>query len=180
MSLEHKAFIFDNDGFSHELKPLLESALDSGNVDQIRNFIILNQPALVDPYEGEPLDDDWENRIEDKDAHQYGDFALTKYYSPIDDKGLGSEWEYFQQIFLDSSELSFSPVLGFPIGTDDNLFDPGKMGSYFQSPSEVHESLGRVKQFEKVVPEEHLAIFEKFKNFLEQAVTEKKGIYVTF
>lgn len=180
MSFEHKAFIFDDDGFSSELKPLLESSLRSGNADQIRMFVVSNKPSLTDPYEGEPLDDDWENMIEDKDAHQYGDFALTKYYSPIDDRGLGSEWERVQKMFPDNSGLSFSPVLGMPVGTDSEFFDPGKMGSYFQSNSEVRESLNRMKKLEEMVPDDLLDPFEEFKSLLEQAVNEKKGIYVTF
>lgn len=180
MSIEHKAFIFDSNSFSRELKLLLESSLRSGDVDLVRTFIFSNKALLTDPYEGEPLDEDWEDMIEGKSVHQYGDFALTKYYSPKDDRGLGLEWESVQNIFTEDSELRFSPVLGLPLGAGSHFFDPGNMGSYFQSESEARESLDRVNKVEETVPGDLLDSFEEFKSLLEQALNEKKGIYVTF
>ena len=180
MSFEHKAFVFDSDGFNRELRPLLESALHSGGIEQIRMFIVSNKSSLVDPYEGGALGDDWEDMIEDKDVHQYGDFAITKYYSPAEDRGLGTEWECIKNIILDASELGYSPILGLPVGTDGEFFDPGKMGSYFQSEEEVRESLNSLKKYELSVPDGSRELFEEFKGLLDQAVNEQKGIYVTF
>ncbi|ROL70990.1 hypothetical protein BK634_07525 [Pseudomonas chlororaphis] len=180
MSYEHKAFIFDIDGFNRELKPLLEGSLRSGNIDQVRDFIISNKQSLVDPYEGFALEDDWEDMIESKDVHQYGDFALTKYYSPTDDRGLGLWWSVSQELFSDESKLRFSPFLGVPLGSDENFFDPGKMGSYFQTQNEVSESLSKVLEVEGKVPDDALEAVREFKKMLEQAIDEKKGVYITF
>ncbi|NMZ19019.1 hypothetical protein HBO08_18560 [Pseudomonas rhodesiae] len=58
MSFEHKAFIFDFDSFDSELRPLLEASLRSGNIEPLRCFILSNKELLVDPYEGDALDDD--------------------------------------------------------------------------------------------------------------------------
>ena len=63
MSLEHKAFIFDAGKFSNELKPHLEADLRTGQSGQIRAFIISNLSFLTDPYEGEELDEYWEDTI---------------------------------------------------------------------------------------------------------------------
>lgn len=180
MSIKHKAFIFDSYNFNNELRPLIESSLLTSNVEKIREFILANKSFITDPYEGEPLDETWEDMIEDHDVHQYGDFALTKYYSPIDDKGLGAEWEKIQKIFSEDSKLDFSPVLGFPVGAESELFDPGKMGSYFQSQSEAQDSLVRLRDIENEVSDDWVDSFEEFKGLLELAAKEKKGIYVTF
>lgn len=180
MSFEHKAFVFDIDRFSRELKPLLESCLSSGNIDQVRDFIVSNKRFLVDPYEGVALDDSWEDMIEEKDPHQYGDFALTRYYSPADDRGLGSWWSPVQELVSDKSGLSFSPFLGVPIGSDEAFFDPGKMGSYFQTTYEVSESLSKLLEVTGKIPDEALEVVGEFKKMLERAIGEKKGLYVTF
>ncbi|RMO97620.1 hypothetical protein ALQ33_01459 [Pseudomonas syringae pv. philadelphi] len=180
MSYEHKAFIFDIDSFGSEFKPLLESCLLSGNVDQVRDFVVSNKQFLVDPYEGIPLDDNWEDMIEEKDVHQYGDFALTKYYSPVDDRGLGIWWSVIQEIPFDKNKLSSSPFLGVPVGSDEVFFDPGKMGSYFQTENEVIDSLNKLLEIEVKVQNDALEDFREFKKLLEQAIDEKKGIYVTF
>lgn len=180
MSYEHKAFIFDIDGFSRELKPLLESCLCLGNIDQMRNFIVYNRQSLVDPYEGFALEEDWENMIETKDVHQYGDFALTKYYSPTEDRGLGLLWHMVQELLNDKHKLTSSPFLGVPLGSDEVFFDPGKMGSYFQSQNKVAESLRKILEVEGKVPDDALEAVRVFKKMLEQAMYEKKGVYITF
>ncbi len=180
MSLEHKVFILDSESFYHELKPLIEQCLRSSNVDEIREFILMNKSSLSDPYEGEQLADDWEDMIEDKDVHQYGDFALTKYYSPIFEMGLGTDWENIKKLFDGIQEQSFSPILGVPLGIEGEYFDPGKMGSYFQNSSEVKESLSILNMIEESVPSDLIENYYEFKKILELAVKENKGLYVTF
>lgn len=180
MSMEHKAYIFDFDTFSRELKPIMEAGLQSGSIDQIRAFIHSNKSSLCDPYEGEPLEDDWEDMIEDKDIHQYGDFAITKYYSPQQDKGMGYDWEDLQKIVLTGTGMKHSPILGVPLESDDNIFDPGKMGSYFQDNAQVLESLSAIRRIEGLLSGSLKDTAIRFRNLLEQAVREDKGIYVTF
>lgn len=180
MSFEHKAFIFDFDSFDSELRPLLENSLRSGNIEPLRCFIISNRKLLVDPYEGDALDDDWEDMIEDKDAHQYGDFALTKYYSPKDDQGLGVKWADLQEIISNRGKLNISPFLGAPVGVDDEFFDPGKMGSYFQTTNEVSESLKKIQEIKGELADNLLEDLEKYESFLGQTSLVGKGVYVTF
>ncbi|WP_146259908.1 hypothetical protein [Pseudomonas sp. URMO17WK12:I2] len=180
MSLEHKAFVFDFYRFRGELKPILESSLRSGDTHSLFEFIVANKDILVDPYQGEALDESWEDMIEERDAHQYGDFALTKYYSPLEDQGLGVEWEGLQELMPHSANVSFSPFLGAPIVVGEEIFDPGKMGAYFQSESEVVESLSVLTAFESVVPKNYIDGFVRFKCLLERAIDEGRGIYITF
>ncbi len=43
MSMEHRAFIFDDDRFDSELRNLLLNAGLSNNIDKIKNFIEQNK-----------------------------------------------------------------------------------------------------------------------------------------
>jgi hypothetical protein len=132
MSMEHKAYLFDWGAFEREVRAILEQALRSQIGSAMVEFIAEHVAAIKDPYEGEALGPEWEQMLEAKDVHQYGDFALTKYYDPTADIGLGHEWETSQEAL---AKLGFdaSLVLGVVVGTDGNPFDPGKLGSYFQS-----------------------------------------------
>src|SRR5262245_21828213 len=133
--MEHKAFLFAYEPFDAELRPLLEDDLRNHNYRKVRAFALANLDTPRDPYEGEPLRADWESLIETRDTHQYGDFALTKYYDPIADIGLGQSWEGLQELI--EGEVPRSPLLGSTIGPIGEPFDPGKMGSYFQNPGDV-------------------------------------------
>jgi hypothetical protein len=62
-------------------------------------------------------------------------------------------------------------LLGIAIGPATNLFDPGGMGSYFQTPHEVARSLkvlGAVPQL------------AQYCEGLTRAVNNSRGLYVTF
>jgi hypothetical protein len=181
MAMEHKAFVFDYDGFTGELSKALLAALQSGDVRGLREFITANLESLKDPYEGEPLDDDWESLVNPKDAHQYGDFALTKFYDPTADIGLAHRWEGLEQL-LDTELGSGSGtaiLLGKPFGPSKNPFDPGKMGAYFQSPGDVRENLRRLRELTLRKPElgEKLGAWI---DVLDRASEEARGLYVTF
>jgi len=173
--MEHKAFIFDYERFSHELFPILDRALISDECGSVIEFIRENHAWLKDPYEGETLPSDWETLLEIKDVHQYGDFALTKYYDPSEDLGLGASWQEIQQLV--PGHHTFSPILGFTIGPNENLFDPGKMGSYFQTYDRVSQSLGNLQEFAQGIPSIDI---NQALEILERVLVSQKGLYVTF
>ena len=144
MSMSHKAFVFDYDGFQSELRGLLEHSLQTGNAALLNEFINARRSELKDPYEGEPLDEGWESLLECKDAHQYGDFALTLYYGPSCDIGLGTDWQSIREA-LTLEGIGNQALIGEPVGPASRPFDPGKMGSYFQSPATAHENWLRLE-----------------------------------
>ena len=174
--LEHKAFLFDYPQFTCELLPILEHSLTTNDCAQLISFIWDNIGLLSDPYEGEPLTPSWETDfIETADAHQYGDFALTKYYTPLNDIGLGYSWISVKDAIPDNKGLS--PILGSVIGSPDNPFDPGKMGSYFQSNMRVQKNFEFLQTItEQKTPEE----LDKAVGLLMQPFRLQKGLYVTF
>src|SRR5215468_5200920 len=157
MSMSHKAFVFDYEAFESQLRAILERALRTRDVGEIRAFIMANRAALRDPYEGEPLGADWEDLLERKDVDEYGDFALTRYYDPTRDIGLGDDWH----------EVPERMILGVPLVVEGRAFDPGKQGSYFQPPALVQAHLQALG-----------ADLEPVRKMLEAAAG--KGLYVTF
>jgi hypothetical protein len=175
--MEHKAFLFDYDAFERELRPILEDALRSGDCGVLVSFITRNLRWLRGPYEGDVLRADWQAMIETKDAHQYGDFALTKYYDATADVGLGAAWQSIQDLLARDPTLAVSPMLGSAIGPKDEPFDPGKMGSYFQSPDDVRAHYRYLLSRASTEPSDDLS---QAMQMLEAAVKAKKGLYVTF
>lgn len=176
--MEHKAFVFDFDGFTRELEGILLEALETDDVSGLKSFINDNLESLKDPYEGEPLDSDYESMMESKDVETFGDFALTKYYDPQEDIGLGYEWDIADKL-PENSFQNGSPILGTPLGTAPAIFDPGKMGSYFQSASLVAENLNSLNS---ISPENSAdsAFLESAIEMLENAKVADRGLYITF
>jgi hypothetical protein len=178
MSMEHKAFIFDYEAFELELKDVLETALDLNESSGLENFIKLNMDHLTDPYEGDRLTENWTDMLKYKDPHEYGDFALTKFYNPIEDIGLGYDWVDVEELLSSQSRENIS-ILGNPIGKEDNYFDPGKMGSYFQSLSTILGNRRRIDVFATKEPDS-IELLNLVTYILDTAISLKKGLYITF
>lgn len=178
MSMLHKAYIFDFESFDRELKPLLESALRSQDGGALVDFVSSSIGCLVDPYEGEPLTKDWLNMVEVQDIHQIGDFAITKYYNPKDDIGLGDGWESIQELLPADVRFEISPILGSPVGSEQGVFDPGKMGSYFQSRDQVNASLDLLGRMH--TRSTRSKVMSDAIEMIRKAKTAASGLYVTF
>jgi hypothetical protein len=172
MTMEHKAYVFDYAAFERELRPILEQALTTSDCRGLVAFIEANHDELTDPYEGEPLGDGWLDLVETADAHQYGDFALTKYYDVLEDCGLGGNWTEAQDA-APVTTAGNSPLLGHTVGPAETPFDPGKQGSYFQGPSELAESKDIVVRGARA-PWRGAVVA-----MLDEALAAGKGLYVT-
>lgn len=176
MAMLHKAFMFDFAGFEAELKATLVGSLLSGETEPLKTFIEENMRFLEHPDGEGPLQDEWREQIPAEDVHAYGDVALTKYYDPEGDIGLDEDWQELQDILAEyiSDE---SPILGLPLGPPGNVFDPGRMGSYFQSESDVVRNLAFLGSLdEKIFRETSSEAIE----MLTIASRGGKGLYVTF
>lgn len=170
MAMSHKAYAFDWQGFEFDLHPLLMAALATDDSTELATFIDGNRKTLSDPYEGEPLPEDWRAALENRDVHEYGDYALTRFYDPADECGIAEEWAEISERL---PEAAATALLGFSVGPPERLFDPGRYGSYFQTPTQVRESLAVLKPLG--VPE-----LTRFVELLERCATEGRGVYVTF
>ncbi|HEY4375308.1 MAG TPA: hypothetical protein VGN52_25515 [Burkholderiales bacterium] len=170
--MEHKAYLFDWTAFERDaLHGLLQSALATGDTEGLAGYIGDHLEDLKNPYDAGPLDEYWEELLEAKDAHEYGDFALTRFYDPAEDGGIGAEWMQVDGLLAAPDDKA--ALLGTAFGKGETCFDPGRMGSYFQTPAQVADSLRRVRQMGR--PE-----LEEFAGLLAAAAAAGSGIYVTF
>jgi hypothetical protein len=170
MPMEHKAYAFEWSRFELDLYALLVEALTADDTAKLEMYIDRHLGELTDPYEGEPLSADWRDALEKRDVHEYGDYALTRFYDPADCWGIGYEWARLSDEIL---EPAANAMLGFPIGPAENLFDPGRYGSYFQTPKLVRESLSSLQPHAC----QDLA---RYLELLEMCVCDRRGVYVTF
>ncbi len=172
MSMSHKAYAFDWRSFeSDELHHLLVAALESGDPATIARYIEAHRDQTKDPYEGQPIEQGWEATLENRDVHEYGDFALTRFYDPADDRGLAESW---LTVDAELAEQDRWALLGSPLGNPGHEFDPGRQGSYFQTPEQVGESLLRVERMGQARE------LESYARLLRSCVADRLGVYVTF
>lgn len=170
MSFDHKAFEFDWHGFSNELAPLLHQVLAQDKAEELCRFIEDNLSHCSNPYDGEPLEAGWQSSLEAADVQAFADFALTRYYEPLRDFGLAGGWQDLAEA-LDQEQQA--ALLGEAFGPSTRLFDPGRQGSYFQTPEQVNLSLHRLSGSEQ----EEIAAF---RGRLALVAANGKGVYVTF
>ena len=166
----HKAYALDHLAFTTDLAPTLYEALASGHDAALAEFISRNLARLTFPWEAKPLPADWRSVLENGDVHEVGDLALTLYYDADADCGIQEHWLALEERLPSAARAS---LLGEPFGPPDAVFDPGRMGSYFQSPSLAAQS--RDALHSRSEPE-----LQPFRALLDQVARLSKGIYVTF
>lgn len=129
MAMEYKAYAFDWSAFEVGLKPLLVEALGANDTAKLQAFINQHLGNLTDPYEGDPLSADWKDTLENSDVHEYGDYALTRYYDPADNRGIGYEWVRLSE---ELAPPAAHAMLGFASDQPNTGSIPGAMGHIFR------------------------------------------------
>lgn len=170
MSMCHKAFILDYGPFEREIAPILFEALLAGDSRDLAKFIDANQQSLALPWDASPLPSAWRTVVGSRDVQQVADIVLTKYYDADEDHGLQEHWTAVSERLPNEARLS---LLGEPFGPTTMLFDPGRMGAYFQDPARVVQSLQVLRRL--CHPE-----LREFCGLLERAVGLQRGLFVTF
>jgi hypothetical protein len=168
--ISHKSFEIRWEAFATELLPVLLRALSTGATDELGVFVDENLDDCCDPNEGYPLSVEWRDDLLNGDVHDFADYALTKFYDPAQDFGIG---EARYDIERGLAPKARAALLGSPIGPQGNLFDPGRQGSYFQDPSAAASSL-------KTLAGHRGSSLDPFILLLETAVASGNGVYVTF
>lgn len=170
MSMCRKAYAFDYTAFARELAPALFESLATGSTERLVAFVDDNLVALTCPWDASPLPNDWRAVVREEDVQEIGDYCLTKYYDTDDDGGLQESWiEIYDKLPAEAKPCA----LGKPFGPPENLFDPGRGGSYFQNSADVllsRDSLSRVD----------VAGLEPYLALLERATQSRRGLYATF
>lgn len=166
MSFDHKAFEFAWTEFSQQLLPILSLALEHNETESLRSFIATNLGHCRNPYSGALLSLGWEDGLEVGDVQELGDFALTRYYNPTDDHGLGGDWTIIEQQIPQAGKTAL-------LGSSLPRFDPGRQGAYFQTASQVAASA-------RVLATVANSSLGSYQSFLAQVASRNFGVYVTF
>ncbi len=179
MAMEHKAFAFDYTTFVTDLSDRLYHALEAEAPELLEEYIRANEADLKDPYSGDPLPPDWDALLEQRDVQEYGDIALTRFYDPTEDIGLSTTWQHLDDLLRQEFGGQPSPILGIPFGPTHNLFDPGRMGTYFQSPTLVRTNLDQLESLLKQKLSLSLQLGDAVE-MLRQPIATGQGLFVTF
>lgn len=180
MPVEHRAFLFNWQGFNEDLRVILEPSLSSGDVEELVAFNRQHLVNLRDPYSRQRLEGDWESKLRFRDAQELGDYGMTEYYDPRADIGLGIDGDRLEELydaFGINPSFGMVPVLGAILGPEDNPFDPGRLGSYFQTPEHV---VGNQLYLSKRAEELDILELDAAVTMLNRAVTANTGLYITF
>ncbi|HLY27112.1 MAG TPA: hypothetical protein VKQ72_12280 [Aggregatilineales bacterium] len=175
--MEHKAFLFDYDAFVTELAPVLQDALLSNDAVALADFLDQNLADLRHPMEHHKLDEDWRSELVEVDVQIVADLALTKYYDPREDYGLGEAWDDLWD-FLEEFGLQ-EVMLGRAFGRGERIFCPGTIGSYFQTPEQVTDNLKRLDELYQDNPEIEDEL-DEIGILFQRAARARRGLYVTF
>jgi len=177
VSMSHKAYAFDWSAFVRdELHNVLLDALSSGDERGLIRYIEANRHYINDRYGGGPLSADWKDSLGNYDVHEIADFALTRFYDPMENYGIDHYW--LDLGFEHLPEAGQAALLGTPLGT---YFDPGRQGSYFQIPQEVVRSLASIRRIDlSNMDVDQRESWEQFKKLLEECAKAGSGLYVTF
>jgi hypothetical protein len=178
VALCHKAFAFDWSSFQRDkLFTLLARALEDDRKEELQVYIAEARTLLKDPYQGEPLEGDWMEVLENRDVHEFGDYALTRFYNPSEDIGISDQW---MSIDARLPENAKAAMLGAPFGRQGNYFDPGRLGSYFQPPDGVQRSMSLLEECDLFREGTQGDALARYKLGLKDCVTKGLGLYVTF
>ena len=169
--LEHKAYLIDDIGFEKGLRPIFRMADSREKRQQLESFCDTNASLIKSPYDGIDVGDGWRSVQETETILELADIALTAFYDPADDIGLGYEYsEISERLKPVVAKLGFSPALGNPIEFGSDLFDPGFSGSYIMPCSDVVESVDALMS----------SNFDALFQMLRKAKNQNRGLYVTF
>ncbi len=199
MSMEHKAFIFDTCLFSAELLPIMEVCIPKNDVASLKDFVRAHLANAHSPYSGEALQAEWELELCAGDILEAVDFAMTCYYFPEEDRGLGEAWDALLETLRKMKPRGLDAeraVLGKPLKVGGLEIDPGRMGTGFvqaEDISGVHDSLRRlrVKMQSAKLPlakdllyelsgEELMEAYDNLTELYKDATEENKGLLFTF
>ena len=189
MSMIHKAYEFDWEIFSTELLDIIEVAFKQQKITAIEEFIDSNYEKLTNMWDEEPLKKDWlagKNdwrtgfSVKDQTGNEYSieqlilnyaDVALTKYYDYVDgDNGIADDWCRYNDALNPEQKHA---LLGDVIKVNGLEFDPGGMGTYFQSREQALKSY----EILKGLSYEELSAYVQL---LAKVVENGKGVLVTF
>ncbi|WP_288151369.1 hypothetical protein [Phocaeicola sartorii] len=193
MSMDHKAFVFDTKKFHAEIEPVMKDSVK--NTEVAHQYICDHLDELQSPYTGDELDESWEEEFGEFTLQVYFDILLTACYDVEDDRGLGEMWDAVNEVIkeLDVFEEGELPVTGWEVQIDEVVVDPGMQGLGMIDCDEVAEILKILKEnrdeaanaepedlLYETEPEEWMEAYDDLCSLYEEALSQKKGVLLTF
>jgi hypothetical protein len=179
MSMNHKAYVFEDEAFDKELSVPLANALRKNDPKILLPFIDSHREQLKWK-RTDPMPKDLHAWCMEEGVQQAGDLALTAFYDPEAEIGLGPAWHQMHEL-LDSIDVdAVGTLCGEPF-VARVVFNPGGLGAYFQTADEVWGNRDGLKSIlrrnRKWVP-----IFAPASAMLETALQtgNGKGLFVWF
>lgn len=182
MSYFHKAHVFAWRAFESELAPTLHRALTDDDREPLLAFVQLNRARCRDLIYGEPLTDNWRHALTAGVVQEAADLAVTAYYDLNSDFGLGDAWGELDELLPPRVRAA---LLGTTFGPPARPFDPGRMGSYFQSEHEAAQSLRALRRYTHPVLARvtFRTVSRELRDYtqaLASALEPSLGLFVTF
>ncbi|GFI00562.1 hypothetical protein [uncultured Phocaeicola sp.] len=191
--MDHKAFVFDTKKFHAEIEPVMKDSVK--NTEVAHQYICDHLDELQSPYTGDELDESWEEEFGELTLQVYFDILLTACYDVEDDRGLGEMWDTVNEVIkeLDVFEEGELPVTGWEVQIDEVVVDPGMQGLGMIDCDEVAEILKILKEnryeaanaepedlLYETEPEEWMEAYDDLCSLYEEALSQKKGVLLTF
>ena len=196
MSMGHRAFLFDTNKYHAEIEKIIETCCSSGEISLIKQYIDGHIEEFSSPYTLEPLEQDWEQELENGDMQEYFDFLLTACYDCEDDIGLAEAWDAVNEVikllgFMVGAEKC---VLGTAVSYHGTVVDPGRMGLGIVEAAEISELKEKLlenkekledisvseDQMYDLTQDEIYDAYNELCNIYKEAEKEGKGILFTF
>ena len=164
MSTLHKAFVFDEAAFRRELAPILDRHDDTA----LENFISDHRAELRDPETGTALELSWREKPENEGRGRRAALALTAYYDPTANIGLGNAASKYRFALMDLYPEGRVFVAGGSLGVPEG---------YFQSAPYVAESTAILERLRSDFPLK-ADVIDPVLAMLQTAATASRGLYI--
>ncbi|WP_309716122.1 hypothetical protein [Armatimonas sp.] len=166
MSNLHKAFVFDEAAFRRDLAPILDRHDDAA----LEHFISDHRAQLRNPRNGGHIESDWRDDAAFDGFARRTTLALTAYYDPTANIGLGSAASKCRFGLIDLYPESRVFVSGGALGVPDG---------YFQSASYVAESVAILENLRSELPLK-ADVIDPVLTMLQAAKSVGQGLYIIF
>lgn len=197
MGMEHKAYLFDTNGFMKELSETIITSGTTNDIKLLKEFIFNHLGIVRSVYTGELLDKEWEQELENGEVQELADFAMTCYYSPDEEQGLSYLWDALIEALV-KLPTKFDPnyyILGRPLESEMFILDPGGMGLGFVYAEDVPSMYNELLELKRNLisnglPSNDLVYHASFSELIEaydelvilykDATEAKRGLLMTF
>ena len=164
MSKHHQAFVFDEAAFRRELAPLLDRQADAA----LESFINDHRARLRDPETGAALELSWRQEPENEGFARRAALALTAFYDPTANIGLGSSAQKCRFALMDLYPEGRVFVGGGSLGVPEG---------HFQSAGYVAESVVILERLQ-AEHRQKADVIDPVLTMLQAALHTGRGLYI--